>query len=167
MEKRNNLKEWLLWLMVGVSLALMVYNTSMRWRSSRRGQQPATQIKNGTNLANFQLKNSNNEDFVIPNKGRHLLSFMTTECRACQRQVTSLNDVVKAKGSYDRVSAVFFEPANKVVAFQATFNPEFNCLLDNKGELASKLQINTYPQTIDLVDGVVVKSWVGLQVKFE
>lgn len=167
MGKKNNFKEWLLWLMVSASLILMAYNASVRWISNRPVPRPTAQVKPGISLANFQLQYSNNENLFIPSTGRHLMSFMTTECKACQRQVDSLNEIAKAKTSYAAVSAIFFEPATKVVEFQAMFKPQFNCLLDNKGQLASKLQLTTFPQTIELIDGVVVKSWVGLQTKFE
>jgi len=154
--------------MVGASLLLMGYNTWARWEGDRRIKLPPTaQIKTGEHLANFQLKHTNDEDFFIPGNGRYLLSFMTTECGACQKQVNSLNELARSTGNYAGIGAVFFQSANKVKEFQTSFNPEFTCLLDHNGQLASKLQLNTFPQTIELVDGVVVKSWVGLQAKFE
>lgn len=168
MEKKSKFKEWLLWLMVGTSLVLMVYNTSARWAANSRTQRPlAAQVKTGEHLANFQLKHTDDRDFFIPGNGRYLLSFMTTKCGACQKQVNSLNELARSTKDYAGVGAVFFEPANKVREFRSSFNPAFTCLLDHNGQLASKLQINTFPQTIELVDGVVIKSWVGLQTRFE
>ncbi len=168
MKIKTNFKEWLLWLMVGTSLLLMGFNTWVRWDGNGRTQQPPSpQIKPGEYLANFQLKHTNDEDFFIPGNGRYLLSFMTTECGACQKQVNSLNELARSAENYAGVSAVFFEPASKVKEFQSSFNPAFSCLLDHNGQLASRLQLNTFPQTIELVDGVVAKSWVGLQTKFE
>lgn len=167
MKRKNSFKEWLFWLMVGASLALMFYNTFARWRGTRKVNLPPPQIERGITLVGTQLTHLTGDDVTISGKGRELISFMTTDCKACQRQVQSLNEIAKATIRYDNISAVFFEPAATVLEFQASFNPEFNCLLDSRNQLATRLQLDTFPQTVELVNGVVVKSWVGLERKFE
>ena len=165
MQITGKIKEALFWLMAGGAFLLMIYNTMLYTRVGIRPEAPVSEIENGTTLAGFSLKELDGKDFVIPSKGRYLVSFLTTGCGPCQMQVATLNRTSDL-GSYDKVLAVFFEPRAKVEQFKVEFNAEIPCLIDYKATINTRLNLSSFPQTVELDDGTVIRSWVGVHDSF-
>jgi hypothetical protein len=110
--------------------------------------------------------NTKGEEVTIPAQGRFLIAFLDTECGPCKRQVDPLNEALE-KRTYSGVLAVFSEPEAKVTEFESSVKPEFVCLRDvGRGPLAEN-RISTFPQTIEVDNGIVTRSWVGYQGLFE
>lgn len=152
--------------MVSASLALMLYNTIVYYQDHNEVKEPEAEIKTGTILTGCTLRDIAGKESILPDKGRLLLAFLTTECGPCQRQTQPLNAAVKS-GDYDKVIGIFFEPTNKVESFISSFKPEFVCLLDYRGDLNGKLNLTTFPQTVEIQNGEVVKVWLGVQEQFD
>jgi peroxiredoxin len=166
MGSRRAIKETLIWAMTGASFLLLAYNTLL-YRGSRHGPALARMgIETGASLGEFTLKGLDGTEFALSKNRRYLVSFLTTVCPACQTQVHGLNRVAES-GKYDRVIGVFFETRKSVEQFKATFAPEFSCLYDPGGKLNTRLNLSTFPQTIELIDGKVNRGWVGSQESFD
>ncbi len=172
MAAQHKLKEVLFWTLTGGAFLLMIYNTVLYYRlqnSNRPTILPAeetVEIEPGTALEQVNLRMLNGESFSLPTKGRYLIAFLTTGCGPCQTQVQYLNKAAKLP-NYDKVLAIFFEPQTAVAEFQSQFQPEFLCLRDDTGRLNDRLRLRSFPQSVDLRDGVVAQSWIGTQERFE
>ncbi|MEW6129394.1 MAG: hypothetical protein AB1757_20305 [Acidobacteriota bacterium] len=166
MPSKNDIKNALAWIMISTSLGLMVYNTVLYSKTRTIPEKPKPEIPNGTNLSGLQLKRPNGESFVIPATGKCLIAFLTVGCGACEQQVEPLNQVVEAK-PYVKVLGVFSESANKVASFELSSAPKFIYLMDYEGQLRGQINLTTFPQTVEINDGFVTRSWVGLQKSFD
>lgn len=151
--------------MIAASLLLMLRITAVDYGKGRAHEASELEVERGTNLSGFRLTQLDGQEFVIPSEGNYLICFLTSGCAPCQQQVQALNEVVRRR-EYAKVIGVFFEPAARVAEFESTFKPEFLCLLDRQAELATGLRLSTFPQTIEVRDGKVIKGWVGQQPGF-
>lgn len=159
------IKEALLWTMIAASLVLMLRNAAVNYGWSRAPETYEPEIASGTDLSGFRLKQLGGQEFVIPSEGALLISFLTSGCAPCQQQVQALNEAVRRQ-KYAKVIAVFFEPATLVAEFEATLKPEFLCTIDAEGALANSLRLSTFPQTVEIKNGAVIRGWVGKQSGF-
>jgi hypothetical protein len=166
MNKPLNRKEGLLWIMVSASLCLMVYTTVRNEAARRRTPKLAAEIPTGTNIGGLQVTDTHGIEKTIPAQGTCLIAFLDTQCGPCQQQVAVLNQAT-ASGRFNAVVAVFGEAISKVTEFEASVRPAFACLVDTGHGPMSEHPITTYPQIVELKDGVVMRSWVGYHDKLE
>jgi thiol-disulfide isomerase/thioredoxin len=166
MKNKEKLKDALLWVMITASFLLLVYHTVRPNKANNSAVLRKAEIENGTDLSQLALKRASGEDFVIPQKGNYLIAFLSTGCEPCRQQLPRLSELARAN-SYDGVLGVFSEPIDEVKEFEGSHRVEFICLVDYKGSVRSHLNVRTYPQTTEIHDGIVTRSWMGLQKSFE
>lgn len=159
---RIKLKDLLFWGMVTGSFLLMIYTVVIRPSAS----EPQVEIVEGTVLGGYRLRETGGQDLVIPSNGKQLVSFLASECGPCQKQVQALNEVARSN-SYQAVIGVFFERPSAVQNFKSAFGANFPCLVDPAGALSAKLKLTTFPQTVELTDGVATRFWLGAKERFE
>jgi hypothetical protein len=166
MKRPIRYQEVLLWLMVSVSLSLMIYGTLRNEMARRRAPKLVPEIADGTNLGGLPVTDTKGRKSVVPLQGRYLVAFLDTECGPCRRQVDTLNRAAR-QGRFSGVLAVFSETAPKVMEFESSVSPEFNCVIDTGRGPISQHPLTTFPQTVEIDDGRVVRSWVGYQERLE
>jgi hypothetical protein len=164
---KTDFKNSLSWVLIGLSVALMVYNTVLNTIGRTvpdRPKQP--EITEGTDLSGVSLRRPNGELFAISQSGNYLVSFLTTGCGPCVEQVRPLNTAVQ-RNRYDKVVAIFSENAREVAAFESSVAPEFTCVVDREGLFRERFGLTTFPQTFEVNQGIVTRGWLGLQKSFE
>jgi thiol-disulfide isomerase/thioredoxin len=166
MKIKEKLKDALLWAMITTSFLLLVYHTVRPNKANHSAAARKVEIENGTNLSQLVLKHTSGKDFVIPQTGKYLVAFLTTGCEPCLQQMPRLNELAKAD-SYDGVIGIFAESVGEVKEFELSHKLEFICLADDKGSAKSLLNLKSYPQTTEIHDGAVTRSWIGLQKSFD
>lgn len=167
MRKSSRARDVAVWLMVAASLCLMIYTTARNEIVGRRSKKLVAEIPNGSNLGGLPLVDVTGKASAVPVKGRYLISILDTQCGPCKQQVDSLNRAAKEPGGYMGVLAVFSEPRERVQEFQAAIKPDFLCLIDAGRGPVSINRITTFPQTVEINDGTVVRSWVGYHERFD
>jgi len=164
-EKRRG-KDVAVWLMVGASLCLMIYTTVRNQVIGQRTKKLIPEIAEGTRLGGLPLVDVTGLESTVPAEGRYLISMLDTQCGPCKQQVDSLNSAAK-DGAFSGVIAIFSEAPQRVRDFKEVIKPEFFCLIDAGRGPISLHRITTFPQTIELSNGKVVRSWVGFHEHFE
>lgn len=164
MRVRGRIKGPTTWALLAGSFLLMAYNTY----SYRRAANPSVsrpEVPDHAMLAGLRFKRTNGGEFVIPSSGRYLISFLTVECGPCQRQVEYLNRVTR-EGEYSAVLGVFSDSLRRVADFESAFDPQFTSLIRTSLSSDPMLELSTFPQTVEISNGVVVKRWLGVQESF-
>jgi hypothetical protein len=125
-------------------------------------REPDVDIAVGVHLVPMKFNTLSGDGFVLPPKGKFLVSLLSTGCEACQDYVRELNHQI-GRESFDGVIGVFFETYASVNEFTSTYKPRFTCVVEHTGQMVKTFGIKTYPQTLIVEDGVVKRSWVGIK----
>jgi hypothetical protein len=163
---RRAAKEVAFWVMVSTSLCLMGYTVVRDEVAKRRRPELRAEIQNGANVGGLPVTDVGGAESTIPSRGRYLVSILDTGCGPCQQQATALSKMGKLQ-EYSGVLAVFPDSLSKVQEFASSYEFQFTCLVDAGRGPISKYGISTFPQTLEVNDGVVVRSWVGYHERLE
>jgi hypothetical protein len=144
----------------------MIYTTVRNEARGHKTKALVPEIPEGTDLGGLPLIDVTGKASTVPAQGRYLLSMLDTQCGPCKQQVDSLNSAAKG-GGFSGVIAIFSEAPQRVRDFKEVIKPEFFFLIDAGRGPISLHRITTFPQTIELNNGKVVRSWVGFHEHFE
>ena len=152
--------------MLSASLCLMIFTVVRTGAVGRSAVKAKAEISNGENLSGLPLISLKGEEVRIPQQGRYLVALLDTQCGPCNRQIGPLNQEAK-NGRYSGVIVIFSEPRETVRQFLASTTPEFQSMIDAGKGPVSVHRITTFPQTFEVMNGSIVRSWVGYHESFE
>ncbi len=119
---------------------------------------PAGSLLPRAPLVNLQ---TNRDDYQKVAKGKVLLLFVTTDCDACRKELSTLSQVAPSLASRVTVYGVGIEDRDSIKTFIDANPVDFPVLLDHGAAILSSLGFRLMPTKVLLQDGVIRKIWYG------
>lgn len=104
---------------------------------------------------------TNHDEYQNVTKGKVLLVFLTTDCDACQKEISNVSQALPSLASKVAVYGVGVEDRDEVTAFAERSHMDFPILLDHRAVILGRLGFKFMPTKVLLQDGVIAKMWYG------
>lgn len=111
-----------------------------------------------SNLTNSE---SDVDDYGETLKGKVLLVFLTTSCKACKKEVKTISQSMSVLDSKIKVYGISIEPKTSIKKYSIDNDLKFPVLIDVGGSLFSKLSVRYFPTKMLVEDGIIKKTWFG------
>jgi peroxiredoxin len=104
---------------------------------------------------------TNHDEYETVTKGKVLLTFLTTDCDACKKEVSNISQAIPSLASKVRVYGVCIEDRDSVIPFAEENHVDFPILLDHGGRILTRLGFRLMPTKVLLQNGIVTRIWYG------
>ena len=144
--------------LAGIAVAIVVAQGVLKWYPTKPVTSPVGRMLPSGRLINLA---TNRNEYQNVTKGRVLLVFVTTDCDACRKELSSISQIAPGLASRLAIYAIGIEDRRSVETFVESELADVPVLLDPGAAILEQLGFRLMPTNVLLHDGVITKIWYG------